>query len=179
MSAYRLHLDLRAQGLGVAKDAVHAMLAHLTDAFLVSAVSLATDSERKRNSNPRKIYPVDPGLIPAFDRSGRANLGHALETAVLNELERRGAEIGYVRTAGGFDVDFLARYPTGGEELLQVCADPTDAETLDRECRALEGAGEEHRRAAKRLLVVDRDAVPRTGLPGVEALPAYEWLLGR
>jgi hypothetical protein len=28
------------------------MLGHLTDAFLLSAVSLATDSERKRNSNP-------------------------------------------------------------------------------------------------------------------------------
>ena len=32
MSVHRLHLDLRAQG-GVAKDAVHAMLGHLTDAF--------------------------------------------------------------------------------------------------------------------------------------------------
>ncbi len=81
----------------MAKDAVHAMLGYLIDAFLISAVSLATDSERRRNSNPPKIYPADPGLIPAFDRSGRANVGHALETAVLHELERRGAEVGYVK----------------------------------------------------------------------------------
>ena len=30
-------------------------------------------------------------LIPLFNRSGKANLGHALETCVMLELERRGA----------------------------------------------------------------------------------------
>jgi predicted AAA+ superfamily ATPase len=143
----------------------------------VSAVWLATDSERKRNSNPRKIYPADPGLIKAFDASGRANLGHALETAVLNELERRGAEVTYVKTEGGFEVDFLARHPAGGEELVQVCADPTDEKTLARELRALAAAGKEHPRAARRLLVLDRDAVPRAAASGVQIQPAYEWLL--
>ncbi len=177
MSVHRLHLDLRAQGHGVAKDAVHAMLGHLTDAFLLTAVTLATESERQRNSNPRKIYPADPGLIVAFDRSGRANLGHALETVVLNELERRGAEIGYVKTEAGLEVDFLARHSGAGEELIQVCADVSDPATLERELRALDAAGREHRRAAKRLLVLSRDDVPHVQTRGVEIQPAYEWLL--
>lgn len=176
-SAHRLHLDLKAQGHGVAKDAVHAMLGHLTDAFLVSAVALATESERKRNSNPRKLYPADPGLVRAFDASGRTNLGHTLETAVLNELERRGADTGYVKTADGLEVDFLARYPANGEELIQVCADPSDEATLARELRALDAAAKEHPRAARRLLVLDRDSVPRAEVPGVHAQPAYEWIL--
>ncbi len=84
LSVHRLYLDLKAQGLGVAKDALHAMMGHLQDAFLISAVTLATDSERRRNSNPRKVYPVDTGLISAFDRSGRTNAGHALETLVVH-----------------------------------------------------------------------------------------------
>jgi hypothetical protein len=177
LSAHRLYLDLRAQGLSVAKDAVHAMLAHLIDAFLISAVPLATESERQRNSNPRKIYPVDPGMIPAFDRSGRPNLGHTLETAVLNELERRGAEVGYVKTADGHEVDFLARPRTGGAQLLQVCADPSDPATLERELRSLAAAARDHRRAAARLLVLDRDTVPGAQAAGVEVQPVYEWLL--
>ena len=122
-SVHRLHRDLKAQGHGLAKDAVHAMLNHLIDAFLVTAVPLATESERQRNSNPRKLYPADPGLIKAFDASGRSNIGHALEAAVSNELERRGAEVGYVKTRRGLEVDFLARHAAGGEELVQVCAD--------------------------------------------------------
>ncbi len=135
---HRLYQDLKAQGHGVAKDAVHAMLGHVLDAFLISTVPLATESERRRNSNPRKAYPVDPGLIGAFDTSNRANLGHSLEPVVLNELERRKAEVGYVKTRAGFEVDFRARYLAGGEELVQVCADLSAAETMDRDRAAVE-----------------------------------------
>ncbi|MFA5844568.1 MAG: ATP-binding protein [Coriobacteriia bacterium] len=176
-SVHRLHQDLKAQGHGVANEAVHAMLGHLLDAFLLSAVPLATESERRRNSNPRKLYPADPGLIKAFDASGRSNVGHALETAVLNELERRGMEVGYVKTGDGLEVDFLARRPAGGEELIQVCADLSSPETRARELRALTAAAEDHPRATQRLLVLDRDALARADAPGVDVLPAYEWLL--
>lgn len=176
-SAHRLHQDLKAQGHGVAKDAVHAMLGHLLDAFLLGFVPLATESERKRNSNPRKLYPADTGLIKAFDASGRTNQGHALETAVFNELERRKAEIGYVKTADGLEVDFLARFPAAGEELIQVCADTGAPETLARELRALAAAAQEHPHAVRHMLVLDRDAAMRLNVPGVEVQPAYEWLL--
>jgi len=176
-SAHRLHRDLKAQGHGVAKDAVHAMLGYLLDAFLLSAVPLATDSERRRNSNPRKLYPVDPGLIGAFDASGRSNVGRALETAVLNELERRRAEVGYAKTAEGLEVDFLVRYLAGDEELVQVCADPSAVETFTREMQALTAAAGEHPRAKRRLLVLDRDQALGVTARGVLAQPAYEWLL--
>jgi hypothetical protein len=169
---------LKAQGHGVAKDAVHAMLGHLMDAFLLSAVPLSTESERQRNSNPRKLYPADPGLIKAFDASGRSNLGHALETVVLNELERRGAEVAYVKTRDGLEVDFLARRVTAGEELIQVCADLSSPETRARELRGLAAAAKEHPRAVPRLLVLDRDGRGRAEGAGIEVLPAYEWLLG-
>lgn len=38
-------------------------------------------------------------------------------------------------------------------------------------------AAKEHPRAARRLLVPDRDAVVRVSAPEVEFQPAYEWLL--
>lgn len=105
LSVHRLHLDLKAQGLGMAKDAVHALFGYLQDAFLIDAVPLATESERQRNTNPRKVYPVDTGMIAAFDASGRSNVGHALECVVHDELARRKLVMGYVRTARGFEVD--------------------------------------------------------------------------
>ena len=176
-SVHRLHQDLRAQGLGVGKDSVHALFGHLLDAFVLSAVPLVTESERQRNSNPRKVYPADPGLIRAFDASGRRNLGHALETVVLNELERRGAEVGYVKSGDGSEVDFLARHPAAEHELIQVCADVTDEKTRLRELRALDAAAREHPRATQRLLVLDRDARAHVGRAAVEVQPAYEWLL--
>ena len=59
-----------------------------------------------------------------------------------NELERRGAEVGYVKTDGGL-------------------------------------ASEEHPRAVRRLLVLDRDALTRVDAPEIDVRPAYEWLLTR
>lgn len=176
-SVHKFHQDLRAQGYGVSKDALHALVGYLEDSFLVRAVSLATESERRRNSNPRKVYPVDQGLIPAFDRSGRANLGHALETVVLHELDRRRAEVGYVRTPGGFEVDFLARYRGGQEELIQVCADLTEPQAVEREFRALADAAVEHPKAKRLLLVPTADALPKACPEGVVAQTAYQWLL--
>jgi hypothetical protein len=177
MSVHRLYRDLKAQGHGVAKDALHAMLGYLSDAFLLSTVALATDSERRRNSNPRKIYPADPALIGAFDRSGRANLGHTLETAVFIELERRKAEVGYVKTVEGFEVDFHARFLGGQEELIQVCADPAAPEVQERELRGLAKARREFARSQARLLVLDRDQAAAIRTSEVFVQPAYQWLL--
>ncbi len=176
-SVTKLHGDLRSQGLQVAKDTLHAYLSHLEDAFLVRTVSLATDSERRRMVNPRKIYPIDPGLIPVFDRSGKANLGHALETCVLLELERRGAEVAYVRTTDGFEVDFLARFSDGRRELIQVCADLDAPSTRERELRALLAARKEHRRATSHVISLEPDA-PRELPKGVAFHSAAAWLLG-
>jgi hypothetical protein len=176
-SVNKFHADLRSQNIAVAKDTLHAYLAHLEDAFLIRTVSISSGSERQRMVNPRKAYPIDMGLIPVFDPTGRPNLGHALETAMLLELERCGAQISYVRTTGGFDVDFLARYPEGGEELIQVCANLDAPATRERETRALLEAGTERRGATLSLISLEPDA-PR-GLPrGIEWRSASAWLLG-
>jgi predicted AAA+ superfamily ATPase len=176
-SVNKFYNDLRSQGISVAKDSLHATLAHLEDAFLIRTIALATASERRRMVNPRKVYPMDSGLIPVFDRSGRANLGHALETCVLLELDRRGAEVGYVRTRGGHEVDFLARTIDRREELIQVCTDLGDRAIAERETRALMEAAAEHRRAT--LHIISLEPIPAHRLPpGVVGHTAIDWLLG-
>ena len=101
-----------AQVAGRRDRAGHPASASLLPGGLLSGPDrrvMESASERQRMVNPRKAYPVDPGLIPVFDRTGRANTGHALETAVLVELERRGFEVTYLRTPEGYEVDFVAR----------------------------------------------------------------------
>ena len=169
---------LKSQGLPVGKNTLHDYLAHLEDAFLVRTVSLHTASERQRMVNPRKAYPIDPGLIMLYERTGRANLGHALETVVLLELERRGCETDYVRTRDGFEVDFFARAPDGAATLLQVCTDVSDPNTYTREVRALSAAAVEYPKALPLLLTFDT-LPPRPALPApLRWQPAIAWLLG-
>ena len=177
MSVHRLFLDLKAQGHAVSKDSVHALLAHLIDSYLFATVSLHTASERQRNSNPRKVYPADPGLIRGFDFQGRSNLGHALETAVFNQLQRRGAQVEYLRTTEGYEVDFYAHHPAGGTSMLQVCADPAPEQTRKREVRALSSALAENPKIPGALLVLTQEQAVALSGESFRVVPAYEWML--
>ncbi len=175
-SITKFHSDLKSRGVAVAKDTLYGMLDHLQDAFLVTSIGLATTSPRRRQVNPRKIYPVDTGLALLFDRSGKLNIGHALETVVLHELQRRNAEIGYVRTAASYEVDFHARMIDGAEELIQVCANLDDPNTLRREVRALEDAQQDFPAASLHLITLDSPAT--VAIPGkIQLHKASDWLL--
>ena len=175
-SINKFHADLKSRGVAVGKDTLHSYLAHLEDAFLLCSLDLATDSERRRQVNPRKVYPADTGLMPLYDRSDKPNVGHALETAVLHALQRRGAQVNYVRTPNGYEVDFLARYPAGQQTLIQVCAALDSPETLAREVRALEDAATLWPNAALQLITLRQ--IDRITLPAaVTAHHAVDWLL--
>ena len=176
-SVEKFYTTLKSQGVAISKDTVHQLLTHLEDCFLVRMVWMESASERQRMVNPRKAFPVDPALIPVFDRSGRASIGHALETAVLVELERRRLSITYVRTPAGHEVDFLARSAGGEAELFQVCADASDPTTAERELRALMEAGAIYPTDRRRLLTLTRDGAPAEVPPGITVQPAYEWML--
>lgn len=177
-SVQKCYDALRSQGIPVGKDTLHAYLGHLEDAFLIRTVSMHTASERQRMVNPRKAYPVDPGLIPLYERTARSNLGHALETAMFLELERRGYETAYVHTSEGFEVDFLATAPGSPPLLVQVCLEVHDLPTQEREVRALAAAAAEHPKAVPLLLTLD-SMPPQPPLPKpLRWLSAVAWFLG-
>jgi uncharacterized protein len=120
VSVHKLHGVLKSQGHAIGKEALYAFLDHLADAFLISLVPVATDSVRRQHSNPRKVYPVDHALVAAFDPTGRRDLGSTIECIVYRHLRRQRAEIAYVRTAEGFEVDFLARFADGRDQRAQL-----------------------------------------------------------
>ncbi len=176
-SITKFSADLKSQGIAVARDLLYVLLAHLEDAFLLQSVPIATDSEKRRQVNPRKIYPVDTALIPIFDRSGKLNTGHLLETSVFSELQRRQADVAYVKTPANYEVDFLAKYPDGSQELIQVCAAVDDPDTLHREVRALQDAAKEYPNARQRILTLE-SRLPFPSVPAsIEILPAWQWML--
>lgn len=178
-SLNRLHGALKSQGLAISREHLAELLTHLESAFLIQCLSVVGGSLRRQMTLPRKVYPIDPGLLPLYELEGRSNLGHALETAVLLELRRRGAEVGYVRTSGGFEVDFQARFSDGRRELIQVCADLSNPSTRLRELRALREALEEPSGSGAQARVISLDRLQPSGeWPETVAWNnAVEWLL--
>ena len=174
ISVHKLHDDLKSQGLAVGKDSLHAWLAHVEDAFVFFAIPIHTHSERVRQSNPRKIYAVDPGLVTACARRGSADTGQLLETAVFGELRRASSELAYARTASGYEVDFVT--PSG---LVQACASIAEPATREREVRALREAMAAFGHAAATIvtLATDEEIVVDEGT--IRAVPLWRWALER
>lgn len=176
-SVSRFHRDLRAEGLAVGEETLHHQLGYLADAFLVRPVTMHTASERKRMRNPRKVYPIDPGLIPVWERAGRENLGRSLETAVLLELERRGYRAGWVRVDSDREVDFLAEHPLRNPLLVQVALDVVSEPTWNREIRSLVAAAATFPGAQPVLITLDPSPPSRPLPEGLEWWSASQWLL--
>lgn len=179
-SVHKFSNDLRSQGVAVGKNALHEMLSWLEDSFLIRLVPIDATSERKRQVNPRKIYPVDPGLIPAFDRSGQPNTGHALETAVMVELERRSCRVAYGRTKAGHEVDFVATTREGKRTYIQVCSDLSTAEVRRRELRPFMELVSPRNKAEFLVLTLtttDVSLCQKEAPASVTVKPAWEWLL--
>ena len=129
--------------------------------------------------NPRKAYPIDPGLISVYEPAGRDNLGHALETAVHIELLRRGCEVRYFRTLAGNEVDFHAVDAMGKTWLIQSCADATDPDTFEREVGALVEAKSQLPKAEALLLLL-APLAPGLAIPRrIRCQAAIEWFLER
>ncbi len=139
-SINKFYNDIKSQGHKAAKDTLYSYLSYLEDAFLIFAVPVFTESLRRMQTTPKKIYGIDNGLIAANTFNLSDNLGKLLENQVYLDLRRQGKKIFYYQTSDGYEVDFVTQDLLGKHEILQVVWEADDPLTLKREERALRQA---------------------------------------
>jgi len=139
-SVHKFAADLKSQGIVAVKNTVHEYLGYVEDTFLAFTIPVYSESLRQTQSNPRKIYAIDAGLIRSYTMSLSPNWGYLLENLVFLDLRRQGDELYYYLTRQRYEVDFLAKSITGELRLYQVVWDDSDPDTLERELRALRAA---------------------------------------
>ena len=177
MSISKIYNNLHSQGIRVSKESLLEFVDHLQDSFLIDLVEIYSQSERRKQVNPRKIYVADHALANAFYPAPAMNRGHLLENIVARELLHRSRAVHYYKTQSGYEVDFLAHTYAGEEHLIQVALSVTEADTLERECRALIEAGQEHPHAAASILTENEERTIE--LPQgrtIHLLPVWRWL---
>lgn len=140
-AVHKFYKDIKSQGFKVGKDTVYQYLEYIEDAFLILSVPLFTESVRKMQMNPKKIYVVDNGLVCANRLA--LKLGNLFENQIYLDLRRQGKKIHYYRTEEGYEIDFVVENRDGSFELLQAVWDVSDPKTLEREERALQQAEKE------------------------------------
>jgi len=143
-SVHKFFNDLKSQSFSVGKDTLYNYLDYISDAYLAFTVSLYDESLRKIQTNPRKIYAIDTGVVRAYSLGLNQNIGHHFENLVYLDLRRnRYEEVCYYLTKTRKEVDFMARDGLGKWHLYQVCWNMDDRETLERETAALKEAEKE------------------------------------
>lgn len=136
-SINKFYNDLKSQGYKINKDCLYDYAQHIEDAFLAFSVPLYSESVRKMQVNPKKIYAIDTGLIRAMTLDHTKDLGRLFENLIYLDLRRRGYIVNYYLTKERYEVDFLVQTRQGSKAFVQVTWDMQDPETKVREERAL------------------------------------------
>jgi predicted AAA+ superfamily ATPase len=176
-SVHALANDLKSQGFAFGKDLIYELIGHIEDAFLACLLPVDTQSERRRQVRPRKVYVVDHALAQAAVVTMNGNHGHALENIVHLELRRRGQVLGYHVTAGGNEVDFVFQDGDGRRLLVQVCVTLEESTTREREVRALGEAMGEVPDAEAVIVTLASEGLERVAARDVPVVPIWRWLL--
>jgi uncharacterized protein len=134
----KFYNDAKSQGYQIGKDVLYEYAEHIEDAYLAFPVAVYDKSIRKTQTNPKKLYAIDPGMIRALTLDYESDLGRLFENIVFLDLKRLGCEINTYLTSERYEIDFLAQMPRGHKKFFQVAWDMEDPATMEREERALQ-----------------------------------------
>ena len=120
--------------LKISHPTLRRYLSYLEDAYAVIAMEKFSHSHKVRTMNPKKVYPIDNGLLVR-----RRDRGHLLESCVVQHLRRSTTELYYWKDERGREVDV---YLPEDDLAVQVVYD-LDEDNLEREERPLASAADE------------------------------------
>jgi predicted AAA+ superfamily ATPase len=183
-SVNKVHADLRSRGMSVSRETLFALLDHFQDAYLVFAITVFKKSERAQATNPRKLYPIDPGLAAAMSHVTERDLGARLENAVFLELRRRHGrllqgQVSYYLTASGREVDFVVGdvFEQRVGQLVQASVSLADENTRTREVDALTEAMAETGIDQSVIVTLTEDEIIERESGTIRVVPAWHWML--
>jgi predicted AAA+ superfamily ATPase len=134
----KFYNDIKSQGYTVGKDILYEYAEHIEDAYLAFSIPLFANSYRRVQTNPKKLYAIDSGMIVAA--TFQNDMSKFFENCIYLDLRRLGCTIHYYLTEEHYEVDFLVQTLRGEKKLFQVVWDMADEKTVEREQRALNAA---------------------------------------
>lgn len=173
LSINKAYHHFKSLGLQVSKNSLYEWLEFIEDAYCLFGVKCYNLSERKSSLKPKKIYPVDVGLVSAYAVHPEMKIGASLESAVFRTLRESCDQIHYYSTEHGWEVDFLTQTLEGKMSLIQVCLSLKEEETRQREIRALKQAMKELQLEESLIVTLDEEE----DLGPIQVVPIWKFLL--
>ena len=168
---------LKSLGHRVSKSFVGQCLDWFEDAYFLFSVKLYSASVNKQNTNLKKIYCIDQGMVHAVAPTITEDRGHLLENIVFLHLRRQGFEVYYYRTHNGKEVDFIWLDRNRKKHFCQACWTMKNEKTRHREIASLLTAMEEQEAESGIIVTHDESEILEKGNNKIEILPAWKFLL--
>jgi hypothetical protein len=168
-----VNFNRTAKSLGLSVDSVTEYVRCLQETFLAFAVPVLSYSVKAQQMNPKKIYCVDTGLRNFTGFRFSEDAGRLAENMVFTELRRRGGEIYYWKNGG--EVDFVVKKQNRVSEIIQVCWDVKNKETV--EVSSLVKAAGHFKLKSGMILTEDFEGVKKIDDIEITFKPIWKWLL--
>jgi uncharacterized protein len=177
LSINKFFKQLKSRGISVTKDALYQYAKYFEDAYCVFSVPVYRFSLNKSESTPKKIYPIDTGLITAYSIKPGYDKAALLETAVFLHLRRQHDDIYYYPTPRGKEVDFLTMNPNGQIALYQASLSLKDEKTKQREVSAMIEAMKELQLTQATIVTMETSETLQTEAGEIHVIPLWQLLL--
>ena len=156
-------------------DTVERFSSYLAQVYLLSFVRKFSFSNKEQILNPRKVYCSDTGIRNSVSFVFSSDFGRLAENVVFNNLQAEGLEIFYWKGVG--EVDFIAKKGKKISAAIQVCWNPSDKETKEREIKGLEEACKKFKLKSGLVLTEDYSEEEKVGRLKIVYKPLWEYLL--
>ena len=152
-------------------------ISYLQEAYIIFELYPFSFKLKNQLKSARKVYAIDPGLINSISFQFSSNQGRVIENLVFLQLKRTCSEFYFYNEPVHGEVDFIIKEGLKIKELIQVCYNPGDLETREREIKPLIKAS--NRLKCKNLTVItyDTEKIEKISEKQINFIPVWKWLL--
>lgn len=177
LSVNKMYKSLKSLGFAIGKDALYDFMHYFEDAYAFFAVPLYTLSKRQEDIHPKKIFPIDPGLITAFTLNQQMTAASRLETTVFLHLRRQHENLCYFITNDGSEIDLVPVVHGVPQGLYQASVTLKEPSTRNREIRALQAAMPQLQQTEGWIITLDEEEEIDLPEGKIWVMPLWKWLV--
>ena len=173
---FSFHKIKNVADFSLSLDSVHRFSQYLVNSFLIDFLPRFSYSLRNQMKTARKIYFVDNGMHNAIAFKFSEDKGKLLENTVYYHLRRQKKEVYYFSEKQ--EVDFICKSGLKVTELINVCYQLEDKETIFRETSALIEAMKYFGLKESKIIVAEGESEKITTQGyNIQIIPFYQWAL--
>jgi len=152
-------------------------ISYLQEAYMIFELYPFSFKLKNQLKGARKVYAIDPGLINSISFQFSSNQGRVLENLVFLQLKRTGNELYFYNESAHGEVDFIIKEGLKIKELIQVCYNPSDPETREREIKPLIRASNHLKCKNLTIITYDTEKIEKIGEKQINFIPVWKWLI--